>query len=345
MAVAPPKSYQGTPNLSTGSFTNKNATIVPYPNQQFIQPGQVSALDQPRVVREPNGNLLLTKEERPYLVVPDNTPVKVIALIIVFFVGLALIGLLYLILRSEPLGSIGPQQPKDAWQACPIGYCATNIYTGMKRCPQIDATITANVNYEVCNPATSCTDPTTPYAVQSDGSVKSNGLCPEGTVCPCVREVQCADYITSYFTAFNGDPYIPTLSGTQITFLQQNVYDTVTASNQVTQSTQPPLMLPSSVNSFCSIPVSWLPFSTPGCNFSDKMDKEALATCMSMTPPVTPCLQGTLALLPPDVNTFTVEQIPQIGVACVQGVPCDNSQNNHLALWDNQSRQVVCYQI
>lgn len=59
---------------------------------------------------------------------------------------------------------------------CPTGLCATNIYTGEKRCPSTETDIIMfNPIEEVCNVSNGCTNPTTP-CLYYDVTI--------GTVCP-----------------------------------------------------------------------------------------------------------------------------------------------------------------
>ena len=353
----PPITYQ-TDNVSKDNSTTRKSKATSSQsrvNYGGIVDSKTNATNSGYTKIQPGEKSLLDRDGPRYIkVIPDRTPEYVIGIIIVFICALAFLVILYLWLRNPPTSDSTKQ--KDEIQPCPISYCATNIYTGAKRCPEPDNVMTYNVTYEVCNPAAACTSPTTPYALNSDGSVKFNGLCSNDSTCPCIQNAQCANYITSYFTAVNGDPYSNNfgqnniLNGSNTIFVQQNVYNSYLAgaqagasATQVVQSTTPPLILPNPVNSFCSIPISWLSFSTPGCNFTDDINKDNLAGCMNL-PNISnsnPCLQGTLALLPDEVDTFNIDEINRIGVACVNGKPCSN--DSEVALYDQRSGTIVCY--
>jgi hypothetical protein len=103
--------------------------------------------------------------------------------------------------------------------ACPLGLCATNIYTGEKRCPSNNIeVISSDPTYEVCNVANACTNITTPclYYDTTIGTVcpgdplykQINGICPNTpsahpvsstTSCKCMSLKFCPNFATVYF--------------------------------------------------------------------------------------------------------------------------------------------------
>jgi hypothetical protein len=84
---------------------------------------------------------------------------------------------------------------------CDPGECATNIYNGEKRClDDITTSIVYDPTYEVCNKKTSCNNPMTKYAVQEDGSTNSDGICPDGITCKCIKKPRCSTSILATFS-------------------------------------------------------------------------------------------------------------------------------------------------
>ena len=157
---------------------------------------------------------------------------------------------------------------------CNPGDCATNILTGAKKClSDPNQIIAVNPQTAVCNPKYLCTNGLTPYALQSDGSTNALGLCENGFSCNCMRTPTCPFYNTSVFTNVNGNPYIDYIGTQRISF---------------------PQIIPTSSNIdsnvFCNVSVSWLPLSTPGCNFvnineAGSMNYNQLIQCMALQVP------------------------------------------------------------
>ena len=120
---------------------------------------------------------------------------------------------------TELTGELCNFQIHTPAQSCEIGQCATNITTGIKRCPPAGETITLNLGNEVCNGQFTCNNPATPYALQSDGSTNFQGNCEQGVSCPCLNHQSCPSYISSVFSVSTGNPYNPVV-GQQISFIQ-----------------------------------------------------------------------------------------------------------------------------
>lgn len=252
----------------------------------------------------------------------DATPgyILVIVTILILVVGWGL--LVYWAISSPRLN---PKVVID----CPLGQCATNLVNGSKRCPEFPQTpVQVDPTIEVCNLPYACQNPLTPYALQADGSTNLDGRCPEGIQCRCLRNPQCADYITSTFVTASGNPYLP-LAGQQVTFRQ----------NLTSEGYNNP------ETTFCSVPIYWLNRSTPGCNFATNFTYRDIVQCMGLPRSCTvdikanPCLLGTLAYLPKDGANFGCSDIRTTPVACVQGTSCDCGQ---IAIWDNQLGQTIC---
>jgi len=94
---------------------------------------------------------------------------------------------------------------------CAPGLCATNIFTGAKRCPSSDkGVIIYDPSIEVCNPPGGCNNPRTPcvyYDITKGSSCPGidpnyTGICPPGIPpeqCRCVGRLYCPDFASTYF--------------------------------------------------------------------------------------------------------------------------------------------------
>lgn len=229
-------------------------------------------------------------------------PLTVLTLVVL---GVAAVCALYLIITSASAGPV----------RCAPGSCPTSLITGVKDCNRT----TFDPEYEVCNPASSCASPATPYALNADGSSNVSGECEPGTQCPCVDVITCPSYIASMFTST-----LP-LSGAPAT--QQRALFPQTASytnKQGKQSEQLPLQLSSPGSMFCSVSAQWLPLALPGCpRDTSAMDYEGLVACTSQPPEqYNPCLRGTLSVLTDNVDKVTRNNAAGFPVACVAAPPC-----------------------
>lgn len=212
---------------------------------------------------------------------------------------------------------------------CPTDQCGTNLLTGLKRCPPIGQKIDYYPNIEVCNSRNLCDNPLTPYAVLSDGSAISSGVCEssiDGTPaeCPCQRVPTCQSYLTSMYQSTGGSGSQP-LAGQRISFQQL--------------PTKQPNGIPLSYtpgSEYCTIPLSWLPLA--GCNFvsggfTNDMNAEAVQECMDLG---TACQAGTLALITSNSERLDIKN-SQYG--CVVGVKCPKGQ---LTVYDTKLGGIVC---
>src|SRR5579872_5572131 len=72
--------------------------------------------------------------------------------------------------------------------ACSPGECTVTMSNGSKRCPIINTDVVlADPSSEVCSAKFSCTSPFNPYALLSDGSTNSLGVCETNTICRCLK--------------------------------------------------------------------------------------------------------------------------------------------------------------
>ena len=278
----------------------------------------------------------------------SDTLIPVIILtIVIIFIGI----MIYLMIDSRSRSTSTASTTisvSETLLSCPTGECATNVFTGYKRCPTgTNEQISINSASEVCNPRFSCTNNLTPFALLSNGSTDNNGICDDGVQCACLTEAQCPDYIQSTFTASNGNPF--TFIGNQrILFPQTASY--ITSDNVV--SNTPPFIY--NVNTtFCLIPFSWLSFSSPGCNFLDASQPNSFTypeflACMglsnncnsSSTVPANPCLAGTLALISDSPDTETIDSIYTAQFGCVSGT--NNCECDETPVFDTGTGLLTC---
>jgi len=144
------------------------------------------------------------------------------------------------------------------YEACDLGDCPTNVYTGEKRCPQNPSIqLLYDPITEVCNPQYSCTDEATPYAINFDGSTNFSGQCEADYTCRCTSTLTTPTYIQSLFTVTNGNilENNPQLYNTW--------YLTQTASQVSGQGVNIPITYSDPSNNFYQINYSLLTYVTP----------------------------------------------------------------------------------
>ncbi len=259
-----------------------------------------------------------------------------ITLLILFvFWGL----LIYLALTSIPTTTVTTGSGAVLVN-CPPGQCATNIYNGEKRCPAPTGTIVSDAGIEVCNTADRCDNDTTPYALLSDGSTDPQGLCESGVHCRCMRYPNCPSYVVTLFKATDGNPY-GSVPGTRTKFQQ---YSSSTNPNTGQSTTNTPLTYTDVSTTFCTVPLNWLPRSTPGCTFSESVDLSMIKDCMGGQTGCNgsvynPCLEGTLAFISNDSDAFVASSIDRTPLGCVAGQHCGCGD---IAIYDTKLGSVVC---
>lgn len=272
---------------------------------------------------------------RPIIIEADNSADMILPIILLIVFVIFLIWMLVLLIisgfkttsTSDPVSSDNRLNDPTIG-TCPSGQCATNLISGFKVCPIDDGdSISYNPTQEVCNDRFFCNNPLTPFAVQSNGSTDINGTCEEGVECNCLRHSQCPEYILSAFTTRNGNPYV-SFNGQRITFPQFSSY---VDSNGETINT-PPLQYDDPSTTFCTAPLSWLPFSNPGCNFvgidtANNMTYDEVLLCMGLVNGCsgtvgTPCLNGVLAFITNNPESLNQGNMATTQMGCVRGEAC-----------------------
>jgi hypothetical protein len=256
-------------------------------------------------------------------------PPPAITLTVVSLILLLVFWGILLYLSSQGINSLLSTSSNPYLQNCPTGQCATNIYSGEKRCPTDDSgVVSSNITIELCNPRGSCTAGRTPYAVNTDGSTNIQGICEPGIACRCVEKASCANYITTFFQTLDGNPYVSTNG--QRTRFRQGLIDDM---GQFPDTFNP-------ITTFCQIPADWLPRSAPGCTFDSAVTPKTITECMDPNN-TNPCLAGTLAFVT-TFPTFDASQIDRAPVACVEGKPCPSGQ---VAVYDIDYKGIICQTI
>lgn len=246
----------------------------------------------------------------------DDTPNIVLPILSIILVLTFIAIILWLIFRNPKPDFVNSNG--QILESCDPGQCVTNIYTGIKSCPDSNSGVLLyNPVFQTCNSKFTCESDITPFAVQSDQSTNISGICPEGVTCRCVRNPQCATEITTVFQVSNGNPY-QSVNGNTTTFDQ--VYGFIDSSGDVVN--EQPIIIPvdQTTSTFCTISNEWLPRIWP---------KE--------------CVRGTLAYYPSDPASFDLNKANISPLACVIGEPCNNPTET--AVWDNRVGEVFCYEL
>lgn len=216
---------------------------------------------------------------------------------------------------------------------CPSGECATNLKTGEKRCPfSVDTILLRDPTLEVCNPTSSCTNSSTPYSINSDGSFNVDGDCPAGTTCRCTNVAQCPPFAQVMFTVQNGAKYT---TNNGFTFSQTSYIGNT--------STNGPGQITNINQQSCYINLTDTNRLTPSsCNESSFLTLAAINDCVYSNP----CLQGKLTFVPDSNRNLTTNPfiVSDEGVttrmACIAGPGCHDATN--VPVFDWGIGQSVC---
>lgn len=233
-----------------------------------------------------------------YIIPADKTPDYLILIVALFLIIGVWSLIVFFVAKKTPLAS--NISDVKAYEVCPIGDCPTNRQTGQKRCPKNTAQpIQYNPIIETCNPIGGCTDTSTPYAVQTDGSTDLSGTC-DVDGCRCVNYLQTPSYTQVIFNMTNGNLYSP------YSEQQGRIIFTQTPSPYVGEGNNVPQLYQDPQTQFFEIAPSLISYLTPNTckiNFINTPDPgtDQLLECINTNP----CLSGRLAYVPTNSSTFT----------------------------------------
>jgi hypothetical protein len=314
----------------------------PYPpNLKSPYPPNLKSPYPPNLKKPDPPNLKKPKTDKYDYVanIDDDIADIIIPLIVLIFLIIFLIFIISVLSYSNfevttPENPVKSDKRGLLSKNCKIGECATNILNGYKLCSDDESIpVKYNPSIEICNKKYECNSSITPYAVSADGSTNITGKCDENVACSCINNPQCPNYILSSFTTINGS-LLKSIQNQRIIFPQVN-----SNTNNGIITTSGPIQLQNPVLQFCSAPLSYLQYATPGCNASlvndtNSLTYQDLLNCMGMEKNCTgtvyektdykgsPCLQGTLAIITDNPDTLVQSNVNSFLLGCVQGETC-----------------------
>jgi hypothetical protein len=220
--------------------------------------------------------------------------------------------------------------PNDTvFQYCAPGQCPTNIKTGQKRCGAPDQALLRELENEVCNPPTACTNPQTPYAINSDGSYNITGICDDDNICRCAATVSCPYFTEVLFTRTSpsGNYLAP-----DFYFEQTPRGSTMTGGKSI--------LIGNVTTETCTVGLGdTARFTIGGCTSFSLPDD--VAACVESNP----CSTGVLTFVPS--RTRNIHERPFVfdaeamvtPVACIAGTPCTTGT---YPVFDWDTARVVC---
>lgn len=217
---------------------------------------------------------------------------------------------------------------------CPLGYCATNIMSGEKRCSDFDSDrVVYDPTLEVCNPLGFCTNTQTPFAEKGDGSTSSSGECDtRNTPCRCLRTPKCASFHSNHFEYNILTSSSATNDANAITIVEGNIGNEVsstlsTSANSLNSNVLSCTVSGSSITNILTAP--YCPCTIPG-NTSPSCTgltvQQAYAKCIRSNP----CPDGVMAVMAnnySEISSFTLDDVSwsSVQLGCVKGYPLDAS--------------------
>ena len=322
-------------NIKIANITNPNLTNPNIKSANITNPNIKSAN-----IKSANIKSATKKDKYDYIYnIDDNIADIIIPLIVLVFLIIFFIFIICLLSYSN-FQATTPENPVisdtrgSLTRECKIGECATNITNGYKICSDDEnQPIRYNPTNEVCNKKYECNNTKTPYAIKADGSTTITGICEDKVACSCISNPQCPNYILSAFTTINGS-LLKSINNQRIIFPQAN-----SNTNNGIITTRNPIQLQNPVLQFCSAPLSYLQYASPGCNAILAKDDNSLSykdllDCMGMEKNCTgtvyetsgykgsPCLQGTLAIITDNPDTLNQSQVNSFLLGCVPGETC-----------------------
>ena len=248
------------------------------------------------------------------------------------------------------------------YEACDIGDCPTNVYTGEKRCPQNPSIqLLYNPITEVCNPQYSCSSEATPYAILFDGSTDFGGQCDADYTCRCVSSLTTPTYIQSLFTVSNGSIYDNNPQTINTWYLTQ------TASEVSGQGVNIPIKYNDPNTQFYQLSYSLISYITP--SNCDNIITDYIEHATSLDEPIlpgeelpisvglkcinsNPCIQGALAYTQPYTFNSSQPNYTQfdlnndnksIPLSCVpdsfENRICVNGTFSSCSIWENKCEE------
>lgn len=228
-----------------------------------------------------------------------------------------------------------PTDTTNVLLRCPLGYCATNIMSGEKRCSNFDSDrVVYDPTLEVCNPLGLCTETRTPFAERGDGSTSANGQCDTlETPCRCLRMPKCASYHSNHFE-YNilTSSSLNDINNGAITIVEGNIGNEIstslsTSANSLNSNVLSCTITGPSTTNILAAP--YCPCTIPG---------NTLVSCVGLTPQQAykkcirsnPCPDGVMAVMASNYSeavAFTLDDVSwsSVQLGCVKGYPLDSS--------------------
>jgi len=330
------------PNLKSPYPPNLTNPYPPNLTNPNLKNPKTSNLKNITIKNPKTSNIKIDKKKDKYDYVAninDDIADIIIPLIVLIFLIIFLIFIISVLSYSNfevttPENPVISDTRGSLSKNCKIGECATNILNGYKLCSDDESKpVKYNPSIEICNKKYECNNSITPYAVSADGSTNITGKCDENVACSCIKKPQCPNYILSAFTTINGS-LLRSIQNQRIIFPQVN-----SNTNNGVITTSSPIQLQNPVLQFCSAPLSYIQYATPGCNASLASESNSLLykdlqDCMGMEKNCTgtvyantdykgsPCLQGTLAIITDNPDTLVQSNVNSFLLGCVQGETC-----------------------
>lgn len=209
-------------------------------------------------------------------------------------------------------------------EECPPGECPTNIKTGQKRCAEPHTVLLRDLETEVCNPRNACTSSFTPYALNTDGSFNSDGVCENGSTCRCTSQISCPFFAETLFTRSSPTPNL----------LDANYYYAQSLIGSPQTGTTPTTFTDPFRQS-CYITLPETARLNPALCVSFSTPKDIVACVQS-----NPCLSGRLTFVPErGSSSFDVKNMVSTSMACIASEAC---ASNQVPVLDWKSGQTYC---
>lgn len=228
---------------------------------------------------------------------------------------------------------------------CQPGQCVLNNNNGSKVCSDDDnISLEFNILSQSCTNKTSCSG-SFPFAVKLDGSTDNTGQCDVDPTtgdrlnCRCVATARCPYFTSSVFVLAAGSPVGNAVGQSNFVQAVNPVYSG-DASYQEPDNTGGMII---DSNNYCTVPLSWVFRSDPGCRFTSTNNSENITNCFFSNP----CLQGTLAAITGD-DRFSVlsADINTIRAGCVVAPnfdpDVDKCPSFSIPVFDTGTGTIIC---